>query len=136
MLPPFNEYGLLPGGIHDCTIEEAEVRFGRFQESDRRPQLWAQFREFFREVQAASLIAAILLNGSFVTDAFEANDVDCVLLIGPGFPRDSAAETELLAGLPFLEINLVGQADFDMLVQQFFATDRHSRSKGMVEIVQ
>ena len=83
MLPPFNEYGLLPGGIHDCTIEEAEVRFGRFQQSDRRPQLWAHFREFFREVQAASFIAAILLNGSFVTARPDPNDIDLILVVAP-----------------------------------------------------
>jgi hypothetical protein len=38
-------------------------------------------------------------------------------------------------GLPFLEINLVHQADFDFLVEKFFATDRHSVAKGMVEVI-
>jgi hypothetical protein len=78
----------------------------------------------------------VVINGSFTTEVFEPNDVDCVLLIGPGFPRDQAAEAELLAGLPFLEMNLVNQADFDLLVEKFFATDRESIPKGMVEIVQ
>ena len=77
----------------------------------------------------------MVINGSFVTDVFEPNDVDCVLLIGAGFPCDKAAETELVAGLPFLELNLVGQADFDVLVEKFFATDRYSLAKGMVEII-
>jgi len=62
-------------------------------------------------------------------------DVDCVLLIGSGFPRDQAAEEELVAGLPFLELSLVNQADFNLLVEEFFATDRHSVAKGMVEVV-
>ena len=65
----------------------------------------------------------------------EPNDVDCVLLIGADFPRDVDAEAELLAGLPFLELSLVDEADFELLVNVIFATDRHSVDKGMVEIV-
>ena len=52
-----------------------------------------------------------------------------------GFPRDRAAEAELTTGFPFLELSLVNQQDFDLLVQAFFATDRHLRGKGMVEII-
>ncbi len=37
------------------------------------------------------------------------------------------------AGLPFLEMSLVNQADFDLLVEKFFGTDRQSVPKGMVE---
>ena len=61
--------------------------------------------------------------------------MDCVLLIGAGFPRDPGAEADLAAGLPFLELSLVNQADCDLLVDEFFATDRHSIGKGMVEII-
>jgi hypothetical protein len=79
-------------------------------------------------------VERLILNGSFVTDVLEPNDVDCVLLIGSGFPRDRADEAELLAGIPFLELSLVNQADFDLLVDEFFATDRHSLAKSMVEV--
>jgi hypothetical protein len=80
-------------------------------------------------------VGRLIINGSFVTEVFEPNDVDCVLLIEAGFPRDKAAEAELVAGLPFLEIDLVNQEDFDVLVEEFFATDRHSVPKGMVEVI-
>jgi hypothetical protein len=81
-------------------------------------------------------VARLIINGSFVIEVFEPNDVDCGLLIGAGFPRDKAAETQLLAGLPFLEMHLVNQADFDLLVEKFFATDRLAVPKGMVEVIQ
>ena len=45
-----------------------------------------------------------------------------------------ADEAEFETGLPFLELNLVDQADFDALVEKVFATDRHRVPKGMVEI--
>lgn len=67
MIPPFSEQGLLPNGIYDCTMDEAAERFGAFQSSDRRPQLWARFAEFMREAKACRLIEAVLVDGSFVT---------------------------------------------------------------------
>ena len=100
MLPPFNEHGLLPDGIHDCTLEEVESRFGSFQGSDRRPQLWAQFREFFREAKATGLVDAVLLNGSFVTGGAEPNDIDLILVVlaKHDFARDlSPAEYNVLS---------------------------------------
>jgi hypothetical protein len=69
-------------------------------------------------------VQRIILNGSFVTDIIEPNDVDCVLLIGRGFPKDSAAEAELKDGLPFLEIRFVPQKVFDQYVNVTFGTDR------------
>ena len=47
---------------------------------------------------------------------------------------DSIAEAELKAGLPFLEINVVRQDDFDYLVDRHFASDRDFVLKGMVEV--
>jgi hypothetical protein len=61
--------------------------------------------------------------------------VDCVLLIGPSPSQDQAAEDDLLQGLPFLDISLVGQKDFDHFVNRFFAVDRKLRTKGMIEVV-
>ena len=132
MIPPFDEHGYLPAGIHPATLDEVEARFGC--ESELRGVQMESLRWLVDLVRRAGVVR-LVLNGSFVTDVFEPNDVDCILLIGDGFPQDQAAEAELLAGLPFLEINLVNQADFDFLVGKFFATDRHSIAKGMVEVI-
>jgi len=86
--------------------------------------------------EQAHELQRIVLNGSFVTDIMEPNDVDCVLLIGRGFPADPMAEAELNAGLPFLEMKLVGQADFDEYVNAVFGTDLMGVPRGMVEICQ
>ena len=71
-----------------------------------------------------------VINGSFVTEVLEPNDVDCVMLIGPNFPSDTAAQSAPLAGFPFLEIQLVQDPAFRVLVESFFATDRYLRPKG------
>ena len=70
-----------------------------------------------------------------MTAAPDPNDVDCVLLVGPAFPRDPSAEQELIQGLPFLDIDLVGQDGWDELVETVFATDRRLNPKGMIEVV-
>ena len=80
-------------------------------------------------------VSRIVLNGSFVTDIMEPNDVDCVVLVGPGFPRDAAAEAELLQGLPFLDVSLVDEHDFEFFTNRFFAFDRSREEKGMIEVV-
>jgi hypothetical protein len=39
-----------------------------------------------------------------------------------------------MQGLPFLDVAMVGQKDFNYLVNRF-AVDRMSRAKGMIEVV-
>ncbi len=81
MIPAFNDYGCLPEGIYECTMEEAAQRFGVFQVSDRRPHLWDKFIAFMREAESCGLIDAVLLNGSFVTAENEPNDIDLVVVV-------------------------------------------------------
>ncbi len=133
MIPQFDEHGYLPLGIHPATLDEVADRFGRESEV-RRVQM--DSLRWLADLARRSGAKRFIINGSFVTDVLEPNDVDCILLIGAGFPHDQAAEAELLAGLPFLELSLANQADFDLLVDEFFATDRHSVGKGMVEVIQ
>jgi len=80
-IPAFNEQGWLPEGVYECTLDEAAARFGGFQQSDRRPQLWARFVEFVREAQACGLVDAIVVNGSFVSAAPAPHDIDLILVV-------------------------------------------------------
>ena len=80
-------------------------------------------------------IKRLVLNGSFVTDAIEPNDVDCVLLIGTDFREDSEIARELREGLPFLDLHIVEEAEFLLLVDEIFATDRDTVPKGLVELM-
>ena len=132
MIPHFNDDGYLPKGIHRATLEEIAARFG--QESElRRAQM--QSLRWLVDLARRAGAERIVVNGSFVTDKLEPDDVDCVLLIGPDFPRDSAAEAELLTGLPFISLELVDLEAFQQLTERTFATDRKLIPKGMVEVV-
>ncbi len=132
MLPTFDDNGRLPPGIHAATLAEVEARFGRGSELRR-----VQFESvrWMIDLAVRAGVRRIVLNGSFVTDIIEPNDVDCALLIGAGYPKDQAAAGELADGLPFLQIVIVRHKAFDRLVGEFFATDRMGRPKGVVEVV-
>jgi hypothetical protein len=83
-IPPFDEHGFLPAGIHDCTVEEIQARLAAFQGSDRRPQLWTRFKKFLSEATASGLVRAVLLDGSFVTAKPDPNDIDLIVVVPPG----------------------------------------------------
>ena len=131
MIPAFDERGYLPPGVHAATIEEVATRFGL--ESELRRTQMESIRWLVAIARRAG-IARLVLNGSFVTDIYEPNDVDCVLILGPDTTRDAAAAAELIAGLPFLQIDLVEHQDFEIMIEVVFASDRAAIPKGMIEV--
>lgn len=81
MIPPFNDNGHLPPGIHPASLAEIDARFGTGSEV-RRVQM--ESVRWMVELAVRAGVQRIVLNGSFVTDIIEPNDVDCVLLIWKG----------------------------------------------------
>ncbi len=131
MIPPFQDNGYLPPGLHEASLDEVEARFG-LESEIRRAQM--ESIRWLVELAKSAKIVRLVINGSFVTDSYEPNDVDCVVLLGPDDLRDFDAEEELLAGLPFLQIDLVKQQEFDMMTGVIFASDRREVPKGLVEV--
>lgn len=132
MIPDFNDQGYLPPGVHPASLEEIESRFG-VQSELRRVQM--DSLRWLIELARKAGVKRLIINGSFVTQRLEPNDVDCALLTGLDFPFDQAAEREISDGLPFLQINLFEIEDFEYLVNVVYATDRHQVSKGVVEVL-
>jgi hypothetical protein len=92
----------------DSEVRQAQMDSLRWLVFDFIPQLGIQ---------------RVILNGTFVTDVLEPNDVDCVLLMGPTTDPESEEFLELEeAGLPFLQVSLVEQKDFDEIVGDVYAT--------------
>ena len=85
------------------TLDEIAERFG--QESELRRVEMKSLRWLVDLARRAGVLR-IVVNGSFVADVWEPNDVDCALLIGPDYPRDPAADAELQQGLPFIHADL------------------------------
>lgn len=88
-IPAFNAAGLLPEGIHDCTLDELRERFGQFQRTDWRPRLFERLEAFVRDAGRTGFVVAIIVDGSFVTATESPNDVDVIVVLRAG--HDSRA---------------------------------------------
>jgi hypothetical protein len=132
VISDFTNDGCLPVGMHPATLQEIAARFGQEPEL-RRVQM--ESLQWLVELARRAGVQRVVVGGSFVTDKWEPNDVDCVLLQGPMFGQDEAADNELRAGLPFIEMVVVGQVEFYLYVQQIYGTDRHGNARGLVEVI-
>ncbi len=131
MIPPFDDNGNLPLGVHPATFEEVEDRFGKGAELRH-----VQMQSVFWLADLARRIGAVKLavNGSFVSDVPEPNDVDCALLLGPDYPKDKAADEELAEGLPFIQVYLLETVEYNGFVCEFYGTDWNNETKGVIEV--
>jgi hypothetical protein len=133
MLPPFDDYGNLPAGIHLCTIEELTARFGHGSE-----ERTTEISELLLLIDTAKKagVRRLMVNGSFVTGKLAPNDVDVVILPGSGYPREGPKlESDELVW-PFLQIIVAADdADFEAWATRQFSTDRKKRPKGVVEVI-
>lgn len=132
MIPEFNDNGYLPAGVHGATLEEIDVRFG--QESELRRVQMESLHWLVTLARRAGVLR-IVVNGSFVTDVHEPNDVDCVLLAGPDYPTNMAADAELRQGLPFIHAETVEKEVFEHYVTIIFGTDWRNIAKGVIEVL-
>ena len=77
-IPAFDRFGLLPGGIHECTITEVEVNLAW---NDKRRRLTALLREFITEELSTlfDVLPPMVLDGSYVTDKDCPGNINLVL---------------------------------------------------------
>ena len=132
MIPPFNADGYLPSGVHAATLREVAERFGQASELRR---VETESIGWLVDSARRAGVRRLIIDGSFVTDRLEPNDVDCALLLGDDYPADRAAAEELEAGLPFIDMKRVRAEPFDVFVHHIFATDRDNVPKGMIEVL-
>jgi hypothetical protein len=133
MLPPFDDNGNLPPGIHRATTAEVVQRFGTGS-----PEREVESRELlaFTEWARRAGVRRLIVNGSYVTSKVSPNDVDLVILPGPDYPRDQPATGSEEILWPFLQILVAADdADLEQWVYRDFATDRNLHPKGVVEVI-
>ena len=83
MIPPFDDNGYLPPGIHACSLEEIAGRFGHG--SPEREVEMKELREFIKWCETAGVIR-VVVNGSFATSKVSPVDVDIVVCVGRDYP--------------------------------------------------
>jgi hypothetical protein len=75
-IPDFTEFGLLPEGIHSCTLNEAA---GFLCTNDHRSTIWQGLEQFLAWIADLPLPTALFVDGSFVTDKALPADVDVIV---------------------------------------------------------
>lgn len=76
MIRDFTEFGLLPAGIHTCTLQQMHAVFGS---GVRREQLLEGLTRCFRLMHDQQLQGVVLIDGSFVTDKERPDDLEVTL---------------------------------------------------------
>lgn len=76
-IPGFIEHGLLPVGVHPCSVDDVQVVLvDGFPESETRPSLLNLFRDFCEQASGVGLHATQWVDGSFVENRLNPADVD------------------------------------------------------------
>jgi hypothetical protein len=76
---------VLPEGIHECTFEEVSAIFGQLWRTDQRLKLTEKLRDFLDAARRSGIIAAVVIDGSYVTAKQEPGDIDLVVAYRPDF---------------------------------------------------
>jgi len=74
-VPGLDERGLLPVGVHVCTLDEVRAAFCW---DDHRSGLWANLGQFLTVLAAERMVYPICVDGSFTTDKIQPSDIDLV----------------------------------------------------------
>lgn len=142
MIPPFDDTGDLPPGLHTATWVEFRTRFCRFVQSDRRPILCQQLERLVDDARASGIVTKILVGGSMVQITEEPNDFDCIVVLHPTTQYETLRPDQLqiadarLARSRYLGDIFVareGQSTLSLYVD-FFSRNRDGKIIGMVEV--
>jgi Nucleotidyltransferase domain len=156
-IPPLNNRGVLPDGIHDCTFPELAEAFGQNQWvvdassethreilSRQRSALCSRLEEYLSRLREAGLQVEVLVDGSFVTNKVDPNDIDLIVVL----PADHDFATELShrvydllskrrlrdSGYPFdVVVVAFGDSSYQGALQ-FFQHGRDALSKGLLKV--
>ena len=140
MIPDFRDDGYLPEGLYATTEADVTFRFG--SSTPRRRRLILRLRRWL-ELTRLTHARRFLVDGSFVTDKSEPNDIDAVDLLAGDFHQqvssglDAALELEemLLTRYPEEIFAAEDLRDWDEWVEFFSRTrEPDGQRKGLVEV--
>jgi hypothetical protein len=121
-IPELTSDGVLPEGVHTCTLDELGERFGRFQRSDRRCRLFERLAEYVQNARASGVVKELIVDGSFVTDKDVPSDVDVIVI--------SLPKATLPANLRPMEYNVLSKRT----IRRQFGMDVLTGQEGELEV--
>jgi hypothetical protein len=129
MIPPFNDLGYLPAGIHEVTWAEF---WERFATNAYRKQLLTGLRLALGELKQAGC-CRVYIGGSFVTDKEKPNDYDgCFELFG--IDEDKIDPIFLIPNSQAQKDRFYGELLPNSVMVGFFQNNIDGRSKGVIAL--
>ena len=97
-LPLFNYHGYLPEGVHDTTLDQLHARLVI---NPKRTILWDHLQEFLRWTVATGTFSHAYIDGGFITNKANPEDIDVILQTRARYGADAFAAME-----PFFALGL------------------------------
>jgi hypothetical protein len=143
-LPPFNEEGDLPPGVHEASLSEVLARFG--EGSAQRRAVAYRLRRAYELALSTGKLARFIVFGSFVTDKEDPNDVDIILLMQEAFQLGSLtgeasllfhhSEADAHFGASVFWARRSGAFGGEQAMVEYWQLRREGGQRGIVEIVE
>ena len=142
MLPPFNERGDLPPGVHQAGWGEIAPRFGS---GFVRQSLMRTLRHVHTLAARTGHLERFLIFGSFVTEKTAPGDLDIVLVMAEAFvlekaPRETRvlfshadADTRFGASVFWIRRGILEDDEVAAFLD-FWQTRRDGAKRGIVEV--
>jgi Family of unknown function (DUF6932) len=90
-LPPFNYHGYLPEGVHDTTFEQLH---SRLVVNPTREMPWERLQEFLRSALATGSFSHVYIDGGFITNKAQPEDIDVILQTRAPYGAEAFAAME------------------------------------------
>ena len=138
-IPALQANGELPPGEYQTSLKEVESVFG--SSNDRRKLLMLRLREAARNFELSG-VRTIWVNGSFITDKEEPNDIDgCweytqsvnAETLDTVFLQRSRKAMKEKYGLDFFIANFI-EAGSGLPFPKFFQVNRNGEPKGILVV--
>jgi hypothetical protein len=131
-IPSFDQSGFLPAGIHICSGNEFIERFCLIDQREKYLKPISDILDYAKDKMAVK----IFVGGSFVSDAKDPNDIDCVMVFESDRDIPSLTEKVLIGGLKFdiLYASLESPNLIDSYLKLFANGRMGMRDIGVIEI--
>ncbi len=142
-LPEFNEFGDLPEGRHNASLDEVLAFFGGG--TPQRAVVSDRLRRIYSLAVGTGFFDRLVIFGSYVSDVAEPNDVDVILVMKNDFatercPADSLvlfdhsrAEEEFGASIFWVRPDMLLGEPLEQFLEHW-EQKRDGRRRGVVEI--
>jgi hypothetical protein len=142
-IPPFEDSGDLPLGVHPASLPEILFRFGTG--SARRNAIAIRLERIARLARATGHLARFIVFGSFVTAKPKPNDVDVFLLMEDSFDASqltgealllfdhSSAQTHL--GASVFWFRRLACLEGEQAAVEYWQIKRDGSFRGIVELI-